>query len=280
MIRSFLILLCFVFGLASPAVALDVAARASVAELPNALGAAHVVRVVDGDTVILSDKREVRLVGIQAPKLPLGRKNFQTWPKADEAKRALEQLVLGRTVNLRAGGAEKDRHGRVLAHLLRDDDLWIQGEMLRLGLARVYSFPDNRAGVKALLVYEAQARAAKRGIWSDPYYAVQTAQTVKKRIGGYELVEGAVFKVTKVKARTYLNFEQDYRTDFTIILNAAARRALVRAKMTPEDLEGAKIRVRGWVNLENGPMIAVSHPEQIEILKPSKMVRASESRSP
>ena len=43
-------------------------------------GPATVVAVVDGDTVVLDDGRQVRLVGIQAPKLPLGRRNFRKWP--------------------------------------------------------------------------------------------------------------------------------------------------------------------------------------------------------
>ena len=103
-------------------------------------------RVVDGDTVVLDDGREVRLVGTQAPKLPLGRTNFPTWPLAEEAKRALEELVLGQEVALGYGGREMDRHGRVLAHLfLSDDETWIQGAMLASGMARVYTFPDNRS---------------------------------------------------------------------------------------------------------------------------------------
>ena len=44
--------------------------------------------VVDGDTLVLADGRQVRLVGIQAPKLPLGRDGFQPWPLADEAKQS------------------------------------------------------------------------------------------------------------------------------------------------------------------------------------------------
>ncbi len=52
---------------------------------------AGVARVVDGDTVVLDHAigtaTEVRLVGIQAPKLPLGRPDFPTWPLAWEAKR-------------------------------------------------------------------------------------------------------------------------------------------------------------------------------------------------
>jgi endonuclease YncB( thermonuclease family) len=51
-----------------------------------------VVEVIDGDTVVLDDGKEVRLVGIQAPKLPLNRPNFKEWPLAPEAKDELEKL--------------------------------------------------------------------------------------------------------------------------------------------------------------------------------------------
>ena len=39
---------------------------------------AVVVEVIDGYTLLLDDGTEVRLVGIQAPKLPLGRPDFET----------------------------------------------------------------------------------------------------------------------------------------------------------------------------------------------------------
>ena len=95
----------------------------------------------------ISGATEIRPVGIQAPKLPLGRKNFPTWPLAAESKKALENLVLGKTVTLIFGGSDKDRDGRLLAHLHRPDRTWVQGEMLKKGMARVYSFADNRARV-------------------------------------------------------------------------------------------------------------------------------------
>ena len=96
---------------------------------------AKVVEVIDGDTVVLDDGKEVRLVGIQAPKLPLNRPNFKEWPLAREAKDELEKLVLNQRVTLSYGGARIDRHGRTLAHLHTDDGTWAQGEMLNRGLA-------------------------------------------------------------------------------------------------------------------------------------------------
>jgi endonuclease YncB( thermonuclease family) len=130
------------------------------------------VTIVDGDTLLLGDGRKVRLVGIQTPKLPLGRVGFKKWPLADEAKAALAALTQDRRLVVAFGGARADRHGRALAHLVRSADrLWVQGEMLRRGMARVYSFPDNRKAVARMLVLERQARAEKRGIWGHPFYA-------------------------------------------------------------------------------------------------------------
>ena len=116
------------------------------AELPSGLEPwrqATVVEVVDGDTVVLDDGQELRLVGIQAPKQPLGRPGFQAWPMADEAQRTLAELALGRRITLAAAGARQDRHSRILAHAERDDGLWLQGALLLRGMARVYTFPDN-----------------------------------------------------------------------------------------------------------------------------------------
>ena len=232
--------------------------------------AATVAVIVDGDTVVLESPVDgaiqVRLVGIQAPKLPLGRKGFPTWPLAAEAKQALAKLVLGKTVSLSFGGTEKDRHGRLLAHLHRQDGTWVQGRMLSLGMARVYSFRDNRARVAEMLALESSARKAGRGIWGHPFYAVIAPVQAARAIGTFQLVRGRVLKAARVKGRVYLNFGDDWRTDFTVMLEAKARRLFRRAGLDPLALEGRWLRVRGWLKKWNGPMIEATHPEQIELL--------------
>ena len=59
----------------------------------------------------------VRLIGIQAPHLALGREGLDDWPKGEDAKAALEAIVLNKPVLLRYGGAENDRYGRALAQV-------------------------------------------------------------------------------------------------------------------------------------------------------------------
>jgi endonuclease YncB( thermonuclease family) len=257
------------FALAAAPACMTAVADAAVAAAPVDGPAVRIVSVIDGDTAsfdpAVDGSREVRLVGIQAPKLPLGRAGFQTWPLADEAQAALAALVAGRQVRLVAPGSARDRHGRLLAHGYREDGLWLQGEMLRLGLARVYTFADNRSLAAEMLALEQEARARRRGIWSHPFYAIRDAGDVDERdIGTFQIVEGAVQTAQRVRDRVYLNFGSDWRRDFTVQIPAKALPMFRAAGVDPLALEGVSVRVRGWIDSYNGPVMEISHPEAIE----------------
>ena len=224
--------------------------------------------VIDGDTLKLSDGKEVRLTGIQAPKLPLGRANFKEWPLAQVAKEELEDLVAGQRLQLYVDGNGQDRYGRVLAQVVREDGLWLQGEMVRRGLARVYTFPDNRKMAAALLLKESEARDERLGIWRLGYYAIRDSEpdTLERYFGTFQLIEGTVVDAARVRGRVYLNFSADYRTDFTASLDRQSDRLFKQSNLDPLTLEGQRIRLRGWVKDFNGPLVDITHPEQIEIL--------------
>jgi micrococcal nuclease len=257
-------------AVATGAGALACIAAAHAAELPDGLvadGQARVVEIVDGDTVVLDDGSEVRLVGLQAPKLALGRPDFEDWPLADEARVALEEMLLDRDVTLAYGGRRIDRHGRRLAHLFLADGTWVQAAVLSDGMARVYSFSDNRAAVEELLELEIAARAAGHGIWADPWYAVRRIDGLEREIDSFQLVEGRVLDVARVKNRAYLNFGTDWKTDFTLVLDEDALRLFDDDGVAVETFEGRRIRVRGWLESFNGPMIEITHPEQIEVIQ-------------
>lgn len=251
------------------------AAPAGSADLPEALSPerwAAVIAVVDGDTLVLEGGQEVRFVGIQAPKLPLGRANFSTWPLAPEAKTAVETLTLGGEVGLSfaEGGRREDRHGRLLAHLTTREGIWLQGRLLELGLARVYSFPDNRALVAEMLALEQAARAAGRGIWSHPFYRLRgtEAEALWPLLDSFQLVEGRVREVFSARRNTYLNFGEDWREDFSLQVSAEALKQFEEEGLDLAALAGRRVRVRGWIEAYNGPLIRVTHPEQLEILEP------------
>lgn len=263
-----LVIVAIAFGLrASVSAANDGVPLEGPLALPT-MGSHLVVSVVDGDTVVLEDGREVRLTGIQAPKLPLGRPDFPIWPLAENAKRAMETLATAQTLDLRVDGNDQDRYRRVLAHLVRPDGVWLQGQMIEMGLARVYTFSDNRRLADALLRLEHDARQARKGIWALPYYAIRSSDPDKlsRDFGTFQVVEGKVLNVARVRNRTYVNFGDDYRTDFTLSIDRSARPLFDEASLDLSSLEGRVIRVRGWVKDFNGPLIDITHPEQIEIL--------------
>jgi endonuclease YncB( thermonuclease family) len=232
-----------------------------------------VASILDGDTLYLEDGLKVRLSAIQAPKLPLGRKGFKAWPMGEEAKAALTALTQKRRVQLYYGGNERDRYGRALAQVYTlnaagERDLWIQEEMVRLGLARVYTWPDTWQDSESLYEAERKARDSKRGIWGNPYYAVRSPEPnmLAQDVDSFQLVEGVITSAADVRGTIYLNFGADYKTDFTVVVAKKNRRHFERAGLDPMSLEGAKVRIRGWIELQNGPMIWLDDPNRLEIL--------------
>ncbi len=244
----------------------NAAARDRAAD-PKTVSEGTVRSIVDGDTLVLDTGTQVRLVGIQAPKLPLGRRNFPTWPLAGEARTALAALAAGKRLTLRYGGRRIDRHGRLLAHLHTGEGVWVQGALLKQGMARVYSFPDNRSRIAEMLALEQEARTAKRGIWNHPFYAILTPETAAGHIDSFQLIEGTVVSVATVKGRGYLNFGKNWKTDFTVSIAPRYLRRHWRNAPPLDALQGKQVRVRGWLKSYRGPLIDATHPEQIEILR-------------
>lgn len=151
--------------------------------------------------------------------------------------------------------------------MLDDNGAWIQGALLRGGMARVYTFPDNRAVADLMYAEEKAARAAKVGIWRHPFYRIRTPNEANKDIGTFQVVEGRILDAARVKGRVYLNFGADWRTDFTAAIGPQAAKTFRAAGFDPLILKGATVRVRGWLKRENGPMIELSHPEPLELLE-------------
>lgn len=242
----------------------------------KALKAGEISRVesiVDGDTLFLESGLKVRLSAMQGPKIPLGRPDYPTWPMGHEAKAELKSLAGGQRVQLYYGGLRRDRYDRALAQvfLLNDKDepgIWLQEEMILRGFGRVYTWPDTWQDSTRLYKAEAKARKDKRGIWSDKFYGIRSPEPNKlaQDMDSFQIVEGIVTSVAKVRDKVFLNFGADYKTDFTVFLGKDGQKRFLKSGLDPQSLEGARIRVRGWVEMQNGPMMILDHPERIEVL--------------
>ncbi len=234
-----------------------------------------VTRVVDGETLVLDGGTELRLIGALAPRAYDTAGETSEWPIADRARSALEAIAAGRTIRLAYAGRRIDRYGRILAHAFAgsgEDRMWLQGELLKRGLARAYALDGNTACLAELVAHEAFARKKAEGLWAEAIYAVRSAEdvsTLLRLAGTFQIVEGTVSNAADVRGTLYVNFGEDRRQDFTVVVRPQARRAFTAAGLKPDELDGRRIRVRGWIERRGGPMIELPHPDAMERLAPT-----------
>lgn len=227
-------------------------------------------RALDGDTLALAGGQVLRLAGILAPKATdraMAGAERQVAAAAEAARAALDGLARGRKFRLHFGVAREDRHGRLVALAQNADGAWLQDEILRLGHARVFTQAGGAGRAPQMLKIEAEARARRRGLWALAAYAVRADTEAGRFTDSFQLVEGRVVKAAAAREIFYLNFDRDFRRDFTVGLDRAALRAFRRAGVEPASLEGKRIRVRGWLIWRNGPYIGATHPEQVEVIE-------------
>jgi endonuclease YncB( thermonuclease family) len=228
----------------------------------------QVARVINSKSFVLASGDVVRIAGIEAPNTEEKADGVHGArpgePLGEEAKAALEKLLLGRKVRIDYNPGTRDRHSRLLGQVYRDDGLWVQGEMLREGWAMVYSFSDDRHEViEKMLAAESEARSAKRGIWANPYFRVITPAEAPDFINRFKLVEGKVTSVNEWHGHMFVNFSDHWKGSFAVFISRKYADAF--KAMNLPSLMGITIRVRGWIDYHNAPEINLTHPEQIEV---------------
>ena len=228
-----------------------------------------VVRVIDAETVLLDDGQEVRLLGALAPKPTLAVGSASEWSPESEARRHLAQLVDGRSVTLSHEGLKRDRYGRILAQLSTSEHGWVQQRMIEAGHARAYALPGNSGCIAALVEAERTARDGGRGLWSRDVYRVRVADETDELLrlaSQFVLVTGQVANVTLTKRVAYINFGNDWKRDFTATLSGSILDKIADGRQRVSALKGRHVRVRGWIERRNGPMIVLNSLDEIETL--------------
>ena len=239
-----------------------------------------VLRVEKNAVLVLSDGRAVDLEGIL---LPAGGRDHAPSFIAHRALSVLSGLSRHRYATLTLERPKEDRYGRLRAQVyIRGEGggTWLQATMLRRGLARVNIAPDRRECAAKLYAVEREARAARAGIWAYPAYALRTPDTLGGDIGTFQIVEGTVQSADVRGGRAYLNFGNDWHTDFTATISPDDMQVFRRSGVDPRGYAGLRIRVRGWIQSMNGPEIEVSAPEQIEVLGPASSTSTSDTKRP
>ena len=118
--------------------------------------------VSDGDTLTIAGVR-VRLIDIDAPELEqtCRRPGGDEWPCGRQASAELRSHIRGRDLTCQPKG--RDQYGRVLATCALPDGSDINAWMVREGWATV------SGAAEVYGAQEAEARTARRGIWSGSF---------------------------------------------------------------------------------------------------------------
>lgn len=126
-----------------------------------------VVRVIDGDTIELSNKKVIRFIGVDTPEKNHPTRKVECFATAASNKTA--ELLTNQEVEIKLDGsqAEKDKYGRTLAYVYRkSDNLFINKELIAQGYA--YEFTFNTPYQFQSDFKEAQKNAEQNdlGLWS------------------------------------------------------------------------------------------------------------------
>lgn len=139
---------------------LPAAVRAEQEPLPQPEGV--VARCFDGDTLKLTDRRVVRLAGIDTPET--GRDNSKPQYYAREARQELDALAKGQKA---AGVKSKDRYGRIVADVRLEDGRSLSDLMIERGAAFYYPHQDQNPHLQERLrALQEQAINERRGLWA------------------------------------------------------------------------------------------------------------------
>jgi micrococcal nuclease len=129
---------------------------------------ARVVRVVDGDTVVVSAggrTERVRYIGVDTPESVKPGTPVQCFAKAASA--ANRRLVQGQRVRLVHDAEARDRYGRMLAYVYRaSDGLFVNAELVRRGYAKPLTIRPNVAHAAELGRLARAAERSGQGLWS------------------------------------------------------------------------------------------------------------------
>jgi micrococcal nuclease len=136
----------------------------------------YVSRVIDGDTIKLSNGERVRLIGIDTPEAYYSDKMARDSRRSGEDIKTIEamgrkaseftkSLVKGKRVRLEYDVDRYDRYGRTLAYVYLEDGTFVNAKIVEAGYAQVMTIPPNVKHADYFLELQRKARADNRGLW-------------------------------------------------------------------------------------------------------------------
>lgn len=163
------------------------------------------LRVLDGDTLLLKGGERLRLIGVDTPEL--GRDGAAPEPQAVAARDRLRLWLAGQGggLGLRLDRERRDRHGRLLAHVYTQAGASLSEWLLAQGLGYSLVVPPNDWRLGCRLAAQAQARRARLGLWGDPAYRARGGREITGLDAGLYRLRDRIVRVGRGGGALWLN---------------------------------------------------------------------------
>ncbi|PIV39256.1 MAG: hypothetical protein COS29_03610 [Candidatus Omnitrophica bacterium CG02_land_8_20_14_3_00__42_8] len=234
----------------------------------NGLHKYTVSRVVDGDTVELSNGERVRYIGIDTPEVR--EKAGSGWvykprPYAEEACAFNRKLVEGKSVRLEFDVQKRDKYKRLLAYVYAGEKM-VNIEMVKEGFAMIYMYPPNVRYSQRFLDAQKEARDNKRGLWVDLEENKISASEAKNNIGRVRMMESEVIDTHLTEKLLILKFKDNFKVAIYKDNIPSGSKDMIRSPNAY--FKGKKVRVYGLIKEYKGhPEIMLHDMSQLVILK-------------
>ena len=235
----------------------------------------------------LRDGRLLRLAGLD-PALPT-----PSAPDRDEeARHAFAASLAGRAISIRPLATQPDRWGRITVLAFASEEPadgaagGLAGAAIAAGLGRYLAEPAAHGCRPGLVAAENRARAAKLGLWADPYYgllAVDDQAGFAERAGTVVIAEGRVVSLQAGPFRTKLILSAQGTGSHggqTLYASIVPRmmKTFEAAGVHGSSLVGQTLRLRGLLDTRFGPQIELTTPDAVDVIDGSTPAVAAGSK--
>ena len=136
---------------------------------PHPDGTYNVIRVIDGDTVIVDNQGKpetVRILGMNTPETVDPKRPVQCY--GHEASDHAKAVLSGTYVTLESDLSQDatDKYGRTLAYVILADGTNFELSMIQEGYAFEYTYDRPYKYQKEFKAAQAEAKSAELGLWS------------------------------------------------------------------------------------------------------------------
>ena len=144
-------------------------AKSTINGSKDGIEKSQVRRVIDGDTVELTNGQKIRFLNIDTPETV--KANTPVMCYGPEASTFTKKLLTDKMVQLTADKEANDQYGRGLRFIFLDGvdtsniENSINAELVKNGFARMVVYKPNNTYAKEFQTWENEAKSKKLGLW-------------------------------------------------------------------------------------------------------------------